>query len=187
MLADVAIVVAGLSSGHKIGLAAVGAAFIVFALVSSFVLPKRDPNFPGRSGLRWYLPLTVAFFAAMMAAVLVFGQEKKEARAEGGGEATTTATSPASTTPSSGGAAPTGDAAAGAIVFKKAGCVACHTLKAAGSTGTVGPNLDQKKPPAALILNRVENGKGPMPPFKKSLSQKQIHDVVAYVYKSTHP
>ena len=52
MLADAAFVVAGLSSGHKIGLAAVGAAFIAFALVSSFVLPRRNPNFPGK-----YMPV----------------------------------------------------------------------------------------------------------------------------------
>ena len=40
------LVVAGLSTGHKIGLATVGGAFIVFALVSSFVLPQRNPSFP---------------------------------------------------------------------------------------------------------------------------------------------
>ncbi len=37
-----------LTTGHKIGLLVVGLAFIVFALVSSFVLPRRNPNFPGR-------------------------------------------------------------------------------------------------------------------------------------------
>ena len=48
------LVVAGLSSGHKIGLATVGGVFILFALVSSFVLPRRNPNFPGR-GVGWYV------------------------------------------------------------------------------------------------------------------------------------
>jgi mono/diheme cytochrome c family protein len=66
-------------------------------------------------------------------------------------------------------------------VFTSAGCVACHTLADAGATGTVGPNLDQAKPPATLVVTRVTNGKGPMPPFKGQLSEKQIEDVAAYV------
>ena len=33
------------------------AAFIVFALVSSFVLPRRNPNFPGRY-LGWYITIS---------------------------------------------------------------------------------------------------------------------------------
>jgi mono/diheme cytochrome c family protein len=173
-----------LSTGHKIGLAGTGAAFIIFSLISALVVSKRDPDFPGRH-IRLYLTICVCFFLAMMAAVLVFGREEKSTAEAAPPPASTTptTTTPTTTTPSTGA---TGDAAAGAVVFKSAGCVACHTLKAAGSTGTVGPNLDQKKPSEALIRNRVENGKGAMPPFKSSLSQKQIDDVVAYVYTSTH-
>src|SRR5437762_5813421 len=37
-------------------------------------------------------------------------------------------------------------AAAGAVVFKSAGCGACHAFKAAGSTGSVGPDLDALQP-----------------------------------------
>ena len=62
-----------------------------------------------------------------------------------------------------------------------AGCVGCHTLADAGATGTVGPNLDDAKPDAALVVERVTNGKGPMPPFKGQLTDKQIQDVAAYV------
>ena len=65
-----------LSTVHQIGLATTGALFIAFALVSSFVLPRRDPNFPGR-GRNWYLLLSLVFFAAMMSAVVVFGREEK--------------------------------------------------------------------------------------------------------------
>jgi len=80
-----------------------------------------------------------------------------------------------------------GDPAAGKIVFTQtAGCSGCHTLKAANATGTVGPNLDEKKPSRALILDRVTNGKGVMPSFSGSLSDKQIADVVEFVYQSTH-
>ena len=51
-----------------------------------------------------------------------------------------------------------------------AGCVGCHTLADAGATGTVGPNLDEAKPPYDLVVKRVTNGMGAMPPFKGQLS-----------------
>ncbi len=81
--------------------------------------------------------------------------------------------------PSPGGAA--GDAAAGKAVFASAGCGACHTLADAASTGAVGPNLDNAKPDAALVVDRVTNGKGVMPSFKGQLDETQIADVAAYV------
>ena len=174
-----AFVVAELSSGHKVGLAVVGAAFIVFALVSSFVLPRRMPNFPGRfMGL--YLTIAVLFFVARLAAVLIFGKEKSEAAGEGH-ETTTTTAQTTTAAPSA-----TGDATAGKAVFASAGCASCHTLKDAGSHGTIGPDLDQLKPPEARIVTQVENGGGPMPAFKGQLSAKQIQDVAAYVFTATH-
>src|SRR4051812_36904573 len=191
MLADVALVVAGLSTGHKIGLAAVGGAFIVFALVSSFVLPRRNPNFPGKfMGL--YVTLCVVFFAAMLSAVLVFGRESSEAKGNESPAHTSTASGslPGQTTTSSSAPSPgpttKGDPAAGKTVFASAGCSGCHTLKAAGATGNVGPNLDQLKPPEATVVHQVINGGGQMPAFKGTLSAKQIQDVAAYVYASTH-
>jgi mono/diheme cytochrome c family protein len=78
-----------------------------------------------------------------------------------------------------------GDPTAGKQVFQTAGCKSCHTLKDAGATGTVGPNLDQKKPPLALVIDRVTNGKGAMPSFAGQLSDKQIADVAAYVVQAT--
>ena len=48
--------------------------------------------------------------------------------------------------------------AAGAKVFTSAGCGNCHTLKAAGSKGTVGPNLDDLKPAADRVARQVRNG-----------------------------
>jgi mono/diheme cytochrome c family protein len=79
-----------------------------------------------------------------------------------------------------------GDPVAGKKVFASAGCKSCHTLKDAGASGTVGPNLDQAKPPLDLVVDRVTNGKGVMPSFSGQLSQKQIADVAAYVVKATH-
>jgi mono/diheme cytochrome c family protein len=58
-------------------------------------------------------------------------------------------------------------------------------LEAAGSSGTVGPDLDDSKPDAELVTERVTNGSGAMPSFKDDLSEKQIADVAAYVVSST--
>jgi cytochrome c6 len=75
-----------------------------------------------------------------------------------------------------------GDPVAGKAVFTgTAGCTGCHTLADAGSTGTVGPNLDDAKPSAELVIDRVTNGQGGMPSFKGQLTDKQIADVAAYV------
>jgi cytochrome c553 len=179
---SVTLVVAGLATGNKIGLAAVGIAFIVFALVSSFVLPARDPNFPGkRTGL--FVGVCVLFFVAMISAVLIFGVEKKEPKAAESPPPTATAPTTTATTPPP---AATGDPVAGKQVFASAGCGGCHTLKAAGSNGAVGPNLDQLKPDAARVAHQVEVGGGPMPSFKATLSPKQIQDVAAFVATSTH-
>ena len=171
------LVVAGLSTGSKIGLATVGGAFIVFALVSSLVLPKRYPNFPGKH-VGWYVLLGTLFLIAMLSAVIVFGKEKKEAAAESAPPAQTTTTSSTPAPPPGGSQ---GDATAGKAVFTSAGCSGCHTLKDAGATGTVGPNLDQLKPPFAIVKHQVINGGGAMPSFKGTLSAKQIDDVSAYV------
>ena len=200
MLSTVALVVAGLSTTNKIGLVTVGLAFVVFALISALVLPRRYPDFPGK-GLGWYVVVCVLFFIAMISAVLYFDREPSESSS---GETTTTATStaPTTTAPAATTTAPAatttapattttstaaqGDPGAGKTVFASSGCGGCHTLKAAGSTGTVGPNLDQLKPPLDRIVVQVENGGGPMPAFKGQLTDKQIQDVAAYVYASTH-
>jgi mono/diheme cytochrome c family protein len=78
-----------------------------------------------------------------------------------------------------------GDPTAGKTIFKTKGCTACHTLKDAGATGTVGPNLDEVHPTLAIAINRLLNGKGAMPSFKSQLSTKQISDVAAYVVKAS--
>ena len=78
-----------------------------------------------------------------------------------------------------------GDASNGAKVFASAGCGGCHTLEAAGSSGTVGPELDQAQPDPSLVTQRVTNGQGAMPSFADSLSEQEIADVAAYVSEST--
>jgi mono/diheme cytochrome c family protein len=89
-----------------------------------------------------------------------------------------TATAPAATTHTG---ATTGNPAAGKVAFVSAGCGSCHTLKAAGAAGTVGPNLDQANLSSSAIIDWVTNGKGNMPSFKAQLSRKQIADLAAFV------
>ena len=60
-------------------------------------------------------------------------------------------------------------------------CASCHTLAAAGTHGTVGPNLDQLKPPFARVQRQVTNGGAIMPAFKGKLTAAQITAVAKYV------
>ena len=73
----------------------------------------------------------------------------------------------------------------GKAIFVKGPCGGCHTLAAAGTKGTKGPNLDQLKPSMAIVVRQVTNGGGVMPAFKTKISPQQIADVSAYVVDST--
>lgn len=68
----------------------------------------------------------------------------------------------------------------GKSIFQ-AKCASCHTLKDAGTTGTVGPNLDQLKPPFSIVQKQVTNGGAVMPAFKGVLTDAQIKAVATYV------
>jgi mono/diheme cytochrome c family protein len=78
----------------------------------------------------------------------------------------------------------TGDATAGEEVYASAGCGACHTLSAAGSSGTVGPNLDDAQPSYELAVQRITLGQGGMPSFSEQLEPQQIADVAEFVSSS---
>jgi cytochrome c oxidase subunit I len=172
-------VVVALSTARELGLAAVAGAFILFALVAAFLLPRRDHNFPGRR-LPLFLAVTVLFFVAMMAAVVVLAREPEE---EGGNEAEPAATE----TQTQAGPGPVeGDPEAGESVFAAQACGSCHVLEAAGSSGTIGPNLDERAPGYGAIVQQVTNGGGGMPAFGDQLSEEQIQDVSAFVFVSTH-
>ena len=94
-------------------------------------------------------------------------------------ETTGTETTETETTETGGGE---GDAAAGKAIFTgSAGCAGCHTLADAGSTGTIGPNLDEAQPSFDLAVDRVTNGQGAMPSFSGTLSEQEIRDVATYV------
>ena len=62
-----------------------------------------------------------------------------------------------------------------------ANCGSCHTLADAGTTGKVGPNLDQLKPALARVERQVIHGGAVMPAFKGKLSPAQIKAVAKYV------
>lgn len=79
-----------------------------------------------------------------------------------------------------------GDPAAGKKIFEQTGCGGCHTLSDAGTSGTVGPNLDQAQPDYRTATAFITNGKGAMPSFKGQLSDQQIADVASYVVEATH-
>ncbi|MEI7761082.1 MAG: cytochrome c [Thermoleophilia bacterium] len=78
-----------------------------------------------------------------------------------------------------------GEAAAGKAVFASQSCGSCHTLAASGTSGAVGPNLDESKSSTELVVARVTEGKSPMPAFGETLTAQQIADVAAYVSQST--
>jgi mono/diheme cytochrome c family protein len=146
--------------------------FIVWALITAILVPRRNPAFPRR--LDAYLVVSGLLFVAQMTAVVwatgTQSVEEAHASEEEAGRGETTEEPPAG-----------GSTAAGKEVFANAGCGTCHTLADAGTTGTVGPNLDEAKPSADLVVERVTNGMGAMPSFKGQLSEEQITEVAAYV------
>lgn len=164
--------VLALTTGQKLGIAAVAAAFILFAVVAAFAAPRWNRDFPGRRGLPWFLAATVLLFAAMIAAIVVFAREGEEdGQAEEPPPAETEGVQ--------------GDPEAGGDVFASAGCGSCHTLEAAGTAGTIGPDLDQRQPAYDRIVEQVTNGGGGMPAFGDSLSEDEIRDVAAFVFTAT--
>jgi mono/diheme cytochrome c family protein len=190
-------------TGWEIGLLSVAAVFIALALIASMVVPRSRPEFPSRY-LGWFVAGCIVLFAAQMTAVVLLaevGEEHEAAEQPGPGEpgepepqpepgepTETTPTAPEPTTgetettpPPPGGE---GNPAAGKEVFT-ANCGSCHTLADAGTTGTIGPNLDESQPSVELAVDRVTNGQGVMPPFADTLSEQQIQDVAAYVSTAT--
>lgn len=171
----------GITTEGKIGLGFAAAILLLFAIASAFWFPRRNPDFPGER-LGPFIAVTVLLFLGLMAAVIVFAEEEEEGRAE------VEATQPAPTgteTSRGGGGEEGGNPEAGEGVFASAGCGGCHTLEEAGTSGTVGPNLDEAQPDFELAVDRVTNGRGAMPSFSDRLSEQQIRDVAAYVVQST--
>jgi len=195
------VLLAALSDAQKAGIAGMGAAFIVFALVSSFVIPRRMPNFPGGRGVWPYVGVVAVFFLAMMSVVVFVGREKSEAKAE---VTPPPATTPSGKPPPAPPPGPKGNPTAGKTVFAANGCASCHTFKPAGASGKVGPDLGklaadaQKANRGSLAQYTTESIVDPnayvvpgfpantMPgTFGQSLSKQQLADLVAFLTSSS--
>ena len=176
--------IVALTSAQMLGIAAVAAVFVVFALVSSFALPSRNADFPGRR-LPLFIAVTVVLFAAMLAAIVTLAREDEEEAhgAEPAATETNATETNAGGTETEVGAG--GDTAAGKEIFASAGCGGCHVLEEAGSTGVVGPSLDGTDLSREEIATQVRDGGGGMPPFSGQLSEEQINDVAAFVVESS--
>jgi mono/diheme cytochrome c family protein len=118
------------------------------------------------------LALLLAALALVVGAAACGGEEDETAAPE-----TVEGTLPTET----GGAAGEGDPAKGKEIFASAGCGGCHVFEPAGSSGTVGPNLDDSNVSAEQAAEQIRNGGGGMPAFGDRLSDQEIADVAAFV------
>ena len=73
------------------------------------------------------------------------------------------------------------------VFNNKAMCGTCHVLKAAGSTGNIGPDLDSLKPSEEQVRDVVIEGLGVMPAFGEEglLTSEEIDAVSYYVAYSS--
>ena len=72
------------------------------------------------------------------------------------------------------------------VYNNKAQCGICHTLKAAASSGDIGPNLDQLKLSMDRIIYSVTNGIGVMQAWEGILTPEEIEAVAYYVFNITN-
>ena len=67
-----------LTNGQKLGIAAFAVVFIVFAMLSSFVLPRNRPDYPGAKGLPAFILVTIALFVGMLTTMWLLAEEEDE-------------------------------------------------------------------------------------------------------------
>ena len=83
-------------------------------------------------------------------------------------------------------AKPSAAVEAGRELFNTWSCSACHTLSDAGSSGAVGPSLDNPKLTHDFIVSRVTNGSGPMPSFGGQIAEADIAKLADYIVAVNH-
>ena len=67
-----------------------------------------------------------------------------------------------------------------------AGCAGCHILKAAGSEGNVGPNLDTVSLTEDSVKEMVTYGLGVMPAYgEENILTKEQIDIVSFYVANT--
>ncbi len=64
-------------------------------------------------------------------------------------------------------------------------CAICHTLKDAGTTGAIGPVLDELQPDAERVVTALKSGIGAMPSYRGGLSDEQMRALALYVSKAS--
>jgi mono/diheme cytochrome c family protein len=129
------VLIASLTTGHKLGLGLIAGAFIVFALVVSMVIPRYRPNFPSERGFKPFLAVAFCLFLATLLAVEVFGVEPKEAA---GKVPVTVPKIRATRGPIAPSAA---DVARGKTLYTSLGCIGCHSLDGTAGTGPTWKGL----------------------------------------------
>jgi mono/diheme cytochrome c family protein len=137
--------------------------------------------------VRWHASAAV-LAAALALSVTACGGSSSHAASSSAASSSTASSSAASpsTSTSTSASGASGDVAAGEHVFVSAGCGSCHTLAAAHTSGTVGPDLDQLKPSQAAVVSQVTNGGPGMPSFSGRLTTTQIQAVAKFVASATH-
>ena len=186
----------GITTGNAVALGLIAGTFVVFALVSALLIPRRWPDFPGEH-LRWFVVGTLILFVATLGAVELFAVEPKEEAVAG---ETTTGHDPPPPGTTTGAEQPPppppaseGDAAAGKEIFMSQGCGNCHAFSAAGTSGAVGPNLDESLEGKdaeytrdAVVEPSKEIAEGYQPnvmpeTYARELAPKQLDDLVAFL------
>src|ERR671915_1059327 len=121
------------------------------------------------------ITLVLLAFALVFAVAACGGDEEASPEPETTEGTVTTETETTETeTTDTGETGADGDPVAGKEVFIGAGgCGSCHTFSDAGTSGTIGPNLDESQPSFDLAVDRVTNGQGAMPAFGETLTQEQ--------------
>lgn len=117
----------------------------------------------GRSVATWVVAVVSAAFGVAIPAAVLAANSDADRQARGGVQLS-------------------GAEASGRQLFA-ANCGTCHTMRAASTTGRVGPNLDELRPPKALVLDAIEKGRargqGQMP--GELLVGDQARQVAAFV------
>jgi cytochrome c6 len=186
-------------SRNDVILTIVAAVLVGFSLFVSIVVPRRRPEFPGRS-LRVFVLASALLIVGMLTAVVVLGESHHFASEGGDSGGVTNQPPTATTTPTGTDQEAAGDPAAGKEIFTTTAqptCSTCHTLKEAGATQTIGPNLDEvlKGKDAAFIHESIADPNaevasgfqpGIMPQtYAEQLDEKQLGDLVAFLVEAT--
>ena len=152
---------------------------VVFSLVVSLVIPRRDAGFPGLN-IRVFTVVAVLLVVVMLAAVEVFGEAHESEGAEHTESGETDTGQQGDNGGGGGGGG--GDAAAGEEISSPT--AAASHARAGRTTGNIGPNLNDSSFDQGAVEEQVTNGGGEMPPFGGQLSEEEIQNVAAFVVAS---